>query len=121
MLFQESKNRADAARSTVEALNFSVSGFFYPPVIIICNAMSCRPSVVLFHTELISDCQAEALKDALRRSPDYKAYLTRLVTAGYFRDEVEGSQLWNELENKAANVYVEVRREEYVPLSSRKR
>ncbi|KAF9243859.1 SGT1 protein-domain-containing protein [Melanogaster broomeanus] len=55
---------------------------------------------------------AEALKDALRRSPDYKAYLTRLITAGYFRNEVEGSQLWNELENKAANAYVEVRRED---------
>ncbi|KAF8845344.1 SGT1-domain-containing protein [Paxillus ammoniavirescens] len=78
MLFQESKNRADAARSTVEALNSS----------------------------------AEALKDALRCSPDYKAYLTRLVTVGYFRNEVEGSQLWNELENKAAHVYVEVRRED---------
>lgn len=40
--------------------------------------------------------------------------MTRLVAIGYFRDEVEGSQLWNELENKAADTYVETRREEYV-------
>lgn len=58
--------------------------------------------------------QAEARKDALRRSPDYKAYLTRLVTTGYFRNEIEGSQLWSELENKAADAYVEIRRQEYV-------
>ena len=58
--------------------------------------------------------QAEARKDALRRSQDYKLYLTRLVTIGYFRDEIEGSQAWNELENKAADIYVEIRREEYV-------
>ncbi|KAF9229591.1 SGT1-domain-containing protein [Gyrodon lividus] len=58
------------------------------------------------------NASVEALKDTLRRSPDYKAYLTRLVTAGYFRNEVEGSQLWNELENKAANAYIDIRRED---------
>ncbi|KAF8559346.1 SGT1-domain-containing protein [Imleria badia] len=80
MLFQESKNRADVVKSTMEAQSSS----------------------------------AEARKDALRRSPDYKAYLTRLVTIGYFRDEIEGSQVWNELENKAADIYVEIRREDDV-------
>ncbi|KAG9314597.1 SGT1 protein-domain-containing protein [Chiua virens] len=55
---------------------------------------------------------AEARKDALRRSPDYNAYLTHLVTVGYFRGEVEGSELWNELENKAADTFVEARRED---------
>ncbi|KIJ68680.1 hypothetical protein HYDPIDRAFT_173344 [Hydnomerulius pinastri MD-312] len=78
MLFQESKNRADAATATADTLNSS----------------------------------AEARKDALRRSPDYRAYLSRLVTAGYFRNEVEGSQLWNDLEKKAVDAYVEVRRED---------
>ncbi|KAI9572712.1 SGT1 protein-domain-containing protein [Boletus coccyginus] len=76
MLFQESKNRADVAKSTTEAL----------------------------------DSSTEARKDALRRSRDYKAYLTRLATIGYFRDEIEGSQMWNKLENKAADAYVEIRR-----------
>ncbi|KAH7883844.1 SGT1-domain-containing protein [Phlebopus sp. FC_14] len=76
MLFQESKNHPDAARSTVEALSTS----------------------------------AEARKEALRRAPDYKKYLSRLVIAGYFRNETEGSQLWNELENSAAEAYVAIRR-----------
>lgn len=99
MLFQESKNRADVMKSTAKALNSSVGLI----------------SIYLFR---ISSCilsrQAEARKDALRRSPGYKAYLTRLVTIGYFRNEIEGSQLWNELENKAADAYVEIRRQEYV-------
>ncbi|KAH0838529.1 SGT1 protein-domain-containing protein [Lanmaoa asiatica] len=72
-----------------------------------------RADVVKPTTEALAS-SAEARKDALRRSPDYKAYLTRLVTIGYFRDEVEGSQVWNELENKAADIYVEVRREDNI-------
>lgn len=55
---------------------------------------------------------AAARKEALRRSPDYKAYITNLVSSGYFRGEVEDSQLWNELENKAADMFIQVRRED---------
>ncbi|KAG1755004.1 SGT1 protein-domain-containing protein [Suillus paluster] len=55
---------------------------------------------------------AEARKEALRRSSDYKAYLTNLVSTGYFRGEVEGSQLWNELEDKAADAFIQVRQED---------
>jgi hypothetical protein len=102
MLFQESKNRADVVKSTTEATSSSVSIFEQP--IHFHYHPSCR--------------QAEARKDALRRSQDYKSYLTRLVTIGYFREEIEGSQVWNELENKAADIYVEIRREEYVHKST---
>lgn len=55
---------------------------------------------------------AAARKEALRRSPDYKAYITNLVSSGYFRGEVEDSQLWNELESKAADMFIQVRRED---------
>ncbi|OJA18839.1 hypothetical protein AZE42_00817 [Rhizopogon vesiculosus] len=55
---------------------------------------------------------AEARKEALRLSSDYKTYITNLVSIGYFRGEVEGSQLWNELENKAADAFIKVRQED---------
>ncbi|KAG0703146.1 SGT1 protein-domain-containing protein [Suillus ampliporus] len=55
---------------------------------------------------------AEARKEALRRSSDYKAYVTNLVSASYFRGEIEGSQLWNELEDKAADAFIQVRQED---------
>lgn len=53
-----------------------------------------------------------ARKEALHRTSDYKAYITNLVSTGYFRGEVEGSQLWNELENKAADMFIQVRQED---------
>ncbi|KAG6332331.1 hypothetical protein ID866_6759 [Astraeus odoratus] len=52
----------------------------------------------------------EARKDALRRTTEYRSYISKLVLNGYFRDEVEGSKLWNEFENKASDVYVEALR-----------
>jgi len=57
---------------------------------------------------------AQARKDALRRNPDYIKYVQNLQSSGYFKGELEGSQLWNELEDKAAAAFVEARREEYV-------
>ena len=56
--------------------------------------------------------QLEACKDALRRTPDYVKYIQNLTSAGYFRGELEGSQLWKDLESKAATVYLEARRDE---------
>ncbi|KAL0950808.1 hypothetical protein HGRIS_007573 [Hohenbuehelia grisea] len=53
---------------------------------------------------------AQARKEALRRNPDYHKYIENLKSAGYFKGELEGSSLWNELENKAAETFVEVRR-----------
>jgi hypothetical protein len=56
--------------------------------------------------------QAEATKDALRNNPEYITYIETLVSANYFQGEVEGSELWKGLENKAASTFVEVRRSE---------
>ncbi|KAJ3006221.1 hypothetical protein NUW54_g4020 [Trametes sanguinea] len=54
----------------------------------------------------------EALKDNLRRNPEYSQYLERLATAGYFKGELQGSQKWTELENQAATAFVAARKEE---------
>ena len=35
------------------------------------------------------------------------------MSVGYFKNELDGSKLWNEFENKAAATFVEVRRTEY--------
>ena len=35
------------------------------------------------------------------------------MSVGYFKGELEGSDLWNEFENRAAATFVEVRRTEY--------
>lgn len=56
--------------------------------------------------------QLEALKDNLRRNPEYSQYVQRLVSAGYFKGELEGSQKWTELENNAAAAFVAARKEE---------
>lgn len=37
-----------------------------------------------------------------------------MVTAGYFKGEQEGSQLWSSLEAKAANAFIETRSSRYV-------
>ncbi|KAG2077012.1 SGT1-domain-containing protein [Suillus decipiens] len=63
-------------------------------------------------TSEVPDPSTEARKEALRRSSDYKAYITNLISTGYFRGEVEDSQLWNELENKAADAFIQVRQED---------
>jgi hypothetical protein len=58
--------------------------------------------------------QAEAKKDALRRNPEYIKYIQNLVAADYFKGEKEGSALWKAYESKAADIFVETHREEYV-------
>ncbi|KAF9452554.1 SGT1-domain-containing protein [Macrolepiota fuliginosa MF-IS2] len=57
----------------------------------------------------VEKSKAEANKDALRRNIEYSQYIQNLVSAGYFKGEKEESQLWNELETKAANTFVEIR------------
>ncbi|KAL5495628.1 hypothetical protein ACEPAI_1091 [Sanghuangporus weigelae] len=54
----------------------------------------------------------EARKDALRRNTEYVEYIQKLKSNGYFRGELEGSLLWNELEDRAAEVFVNSRRDE---------
>ena len=56
--------------------------------------------------------QIQARKDALRRDPEYAKYIKSIQGAGYFRGEIEGSQLWNELESEALEVFIQSRREE---------
>ena len=56
--------------------------------------------------------QIQARKDALRRDPEYVKYIKSIQGAGYFRGEIEESQLWNELENEALEVFLQSRREE---------
>ena len=56
--------------------------------------------------------QIQARKDALQRDPEYAEYIRSIQAAGYFRGEIEGSQLWNELEIKALEVFLQSRREE---------
>ncbi|THH02483.1 hypothetical protein EW026_g363 [Hermanssonia centrifuga] len=54
----------------------------------------------------------EARKEALQRNPDYQKYIENLTSSGYFKGELEGSQLWNELADRAANAFVEARRDD---------
>ncbi|KAJ3513549.1 hypothetical protein NLJ89_g2881 [Agrocybe chaxingu] len=53
---------------------------------------------------------AAARKDALQRDPEYQKYIQNLTNAGYFKGELQGSQLWGSLEHQAAATFVEVRR-----------
>ena len=50
----------------------------------------------------------------MHRNPEYTQYIQRLVSVGYFKGELEGSQLWTTLENQAASAFVAARRDEYV-------
>jgi hypothetical protein len=52
-----------------------------------------------------------ARKEALRRNTDYVVYIRNLASAGYFKGEREGSQLWKALEDNAALTFVESRKE----------
>ncbi|KXN83606.1 hypothetical protein AN958_01171 [Leucoagaricus sp. SymC.cos] len=53
--------------------------------------------------------KVEANKDALRRNAEYIEYIQNLISAGYFKGEKEGSQLWNDLETRAANAFIDIR------------
>ena len=54
----------------------------------------------------------QAQKDALQRDPEFIKYVNSIRAAGYFRDEIEGSQLWDALESKALTIFLQSRREE---------
>ncbi|KAF8887981.1 SGT1 protein-domain-containing protein [Gymnopilus junonius] len=62
------------------------------------------------NAQIVFPENAEAFKEALRRDPHYEKYIQNLVSAGYFRGEIQGSELWNQLESRAAATYHEVRR-----------
>ncbi|KAH0590386.1 hypothetical protein H2248_000555 [Termitomyces sp. 'cryptogamus'] len=65
-----------------------------------------------FSATTLADSSAEAKKDALRRNPEYNKYIQNLHSVNYFKGEIEGSELWRSLENKAATMFVEVRKED---------
>lgn len=96
MLYEESKSRSD---STADALRSAVSKN--------ASSISSYPVTDAF-------LQVDARKDALRRDNEYIAYTKTLVSAGYFGGELEGSAKWSELEDKAADVFVRTRQQEYV-------
>ncbi|KAI0274784.1 SGT1 protein-domain-containing protein [Gloeopeniophorella convolvens] len=54
----------------------------------------------------------QARREALQRDPEYAKYISNIQTAGYFRDQIKGSQLWNELETKAMEVFIQSRRDD---------
>ncbi|KAF8922270.1 SGT1 protein-domain-containing protein [Mucidula mucida] len=58
----------------------------------------------------IRDAAVRAKKDALQRDAEYKKYIQNLVSAGYFKGEIEGSQLWNVLEDRAVEMFIAVRK-----------
>ncbi|KAH9937432.1 SGT1-domain-containing protein [Fomitopsis serialis] len=55
---------------------------------------------------------ATARKETLKCNPEYAKYIQNLASSGYFKGELEGSQLWNELEDKAVDAFLEARRED---------
>ncbi|KAG6869161.1 hypothetical protein C0993_012260 [Termitomyces sp. T159_Od127] len=59
-----------------------------------------------------TESSAEAKKDALRRNPEYNKYVQTLRSVNYFRGEIEGSELWRSLEDRAANMFIEIRKED---------
>ena len=96
MLYQESGTRGDKSNTSLTNLNIAVS----------------KQWVRTFRKFWNSCQQIQARRDALRRDPEYAKYIKSIQGAGYFRGEIEGSQLWNELENEASEVFVQSRREE---------
>nr|GAT49701.1 predicted protein [Mycena chlorophos] len=54
----------------------------------------------------------DAKLEALRRNPQYNSLIQNLISADYFRGEIEGSQLWKKLEESAAEVFLNTSRED---------
>jgi hypothetical protein len=46
------------------------------------------------------------------RGSEYRRYFDILQKSGYFKNELPGSSLWHELEEKAVEKFVEMHREE---------
>ncbi|KAH9007998.1 SGT1-domain-containing protein [Lactarius pseudohatsudake] len=59
-----------------------------------------------------SSTVVQAQKDALQRDPEFIKYINGIKAAGYFRGEIEGSQLWDALESKALAVFLQSRQED---------
>lgn len=55
------------------------------------------------------DANLAALKDSLQRDAEFQEYMKTIRQTTYFKGEVEGSQQWNALEEKAIRAYAQVR------------
>jgi hypothetical protein len=95
MLFQEGRSREEISNVVFDGSSTAVSilQFKHP-------------------TALRETLQVRAQKDALQRDPEFIKYINSIQAAGYFRGEIEGSQLWDALESKALAVFLQSRREE---------
>ncbi|KAF9270523.1 SGT1-domain-containing protein [Marasmius fiardii PR-910] len=49
---------------------------------------------------------SQSIKENLKGNSDYQSYLKKLTSLQYFRGELKGSQLWNELEEKAISIFL---------------
>ncbi|KAJ8084332.1 hypothetical protein PM082_003101 [Marasmius tenuissimus] len=49
---------------------------------------------------------SDSIKEHLANNPDYQTYIQKLTSLDYFRGELKGSQLWNDLEDKAISVFI---------------
>ena len=99
MLYAESKGKAKFA--TTDSSSSAVS-------------LATMPSAISLHLHC---SQLEARKEALRRDVEYGKYVQTLVGAGFFKGELEGSAKWNELEDQAARMWIDVRKKEWVTIS----
>ncbi|KDQ20565.1 hypothetical protein BOTBODRAFT_26568 [Botryobasidium botryosum FD-172 SS1] len=59
-----------------------------------------------------SSAALDARKEALRRDTGYAKYIQSLVSAGYFRGELEGSSKWSQLEDQAAQTWIDIRKKD---------
>jgi hypothetical protein len=96
MLYQEGGAQRDKSNTSLGDLNTAVSVLL----------------VRIPHKFWKIHPQIQARKEALQRDQEYVKYIESIQGAGYFRSEMEGSQLWNELENKAVETFLRSRREE---------
>lgn len=74
--------------------------------------------MIRLHKTNVGADKPEARKDALKQNSDYRQFIENLKSVSYFRDNLEGSQAWNELEDKAVDAFLEARREEYAVIDA---
>lgn len=66
----------------------------------------CCGFEMVFQSELASSSLSQISSDQPRPKV-YQTYLNKLTKTGFFKDEIEGSQLWNELESQARQNFLE--------------
>ncbi|KAJ3531640.1 hypothetical protein NM688_g7544 [Phlebia brevispora] len=59
-----------------------------------------------------SQLSVESRYEALQRNPDFRKFIDNLSASGFFRSELEGSQLWKSLYEKAVAAFIEARHDD---------